>query len=211
MVNPNVVDPERPVTSQDLAGMLGAAPPSTQTAPSASRPDGTEQPEADAGRAPHAQIANEVLIDKLMQKSYDLAASGAMYPYFEAGHLTTDFAALNGLNATYTGRADGAFAGGASVGGALTMNVDFAAMASFARVDAAINFDNSMGNANFELYQNASGSLYSETVTGVYGGENLGEGHLAGSFYGPSAEEVGGAWGITVGADSAVGTFNGKR
>lgn len=216
LVNPAEVSPQSAVSPQDLAGMLAANRTDEQGGQSAGAPDGDVPPEPAAGLERTDPLSNEVLIDRLVRESYDLAAAGAMYPYFDAGYITTDFSGVQGQIGTYTGRADGSFESGAVIGGALTMSVDFTSMASHGLVDATINFDHSMGFANFELYQASGGDLYSETVGGAYGSglnpQNITSGELAGKFYGPSAEEVGGTWGISAGSHGAAnGTFNGKR
>lgn len=216
LVNPADVSPQSAVTPQDLAGMLAANRADEHGGQSAGAPDGDVPPEPADGLERTDPLSNEVLIDRLVQESYELAAAGSMYPYFDAGYITTDFSGVQGQVGTYIGRADGSFESGAAIGGALTMSVDFASMASGGRVDATINFDHSMGFANFELYQAPGGNLYAETVDGTYGSgpnsQNINSGELAGKFYGPSAEEVGGTWGIDAGSHGAAnGTFNGKR
>lgn len=238
MVDPDDVNPQNEVTSQDLVSMLtpNTEQADTQGGQSAIVPGKDEPYGVTDNLVPGDQIANEVLIDKLVLQSVALAAAdspnapdvpgvpsapgtpdaGAMYPYFDAGFITPDLSVLGNLNATYIGRADGAFIDGAVVGGALTMNVDFANSASSGGMDARILFDNAMGYVDFALFQNVGDILKTGTVTGDYGPSNnmdpIVDGDLAGKFYGPNAEEVGGSWEFnTDSGRPANGSFNGKR
>lgn len=159
--------------------------------------------------------------------AHDYSSGGNDYSYGEqstwvAGQLTpaNPQMGIASGSAYYTGKVLGAIQGGDGEGnanidlltGGFNMTVNFSDRGlSGAFTDLRRDWDNSpwLDRADFAIF-GFSGNTYSGAITGngIDGESSL----LNGSFFGPNAEETGGAWRISKNADDwAAGVYAAKR
>lgn len=107
--------------------------------------------------------------------------------------------ALNGTTtATYNGRALGAFNGGETLDGKLTLNVDL----SGGTLNGSLSFN---GGASASLTGTANVSSLSINSIGGTGFGGVWEATMSGKYYGSRGQEVGGSWDLEVTSGARTG------
>gem|GEM_PF-2899261 len=113
------------------------------------------------------------------------------------------------LNATFNGRLGGTLSDNSTVGGNLSMNVNFASIGSNTPIFGSVQFDNNKGSAHLQLVQ--SSGFVGGGMSGTYDNQTMNGYIQNGQFYGPAANAIKGSWSMTTPVVSGGGSFAATR